>query len=146
MIAKKRQRLYYLAFALISLGGGLSAVLYNLRAHLIFFYTPEELRTQKSLPTEKIRLGGVVKKKSLKYASIGIAGEFILTDFKKDVLVSFDSVLPDLFREGQGAVVEGCFNADGVFEAIRVLAKHDENYRPPLPEGKQDTVLKTLKE
>ncbi len=146
MIAKKRQRLYYLIFALISAGSGLSVVLYHLRTHLIFFYTPEELNTLESLPREKIRLGGVVKKKSLKYASIGIAGEFILTDFKKDILVSFNSVLPDLFREGQGAVVEGRFKENGDFDASRVLAKHDENYRPPHSREKHNAVLKTLKE
>lgn len=146
MISKKKQRFYYILFALISFGGGVSVVLYNLRTHLIFFYTPEELSKHNLLPAGKIRLGGVVKEKSLKYASVGIAGEFILTDFKKDVLISFTSVLPDLFREGQGAVVEGCFKENGVFEAVRVLAKHDENYRPPVSENKTDMVLQTLKE
>ncbi|AIL12364.1 hypothetical protein IM40_00665 [Candidatus Paracaedimonas acanthamoebae] len=146
MISKKKQRFYYIAFALISFGVGISAVLYNLRTHLVFFYTPEELNKQNSLPSEKIRLGGVVKEKSLKYAPIGITGEFILTDFKRDILVSFSTVLPDLFREGQGAVVEGSFKENGVFEAVRVLAKHDENYRPPALGDKQDIVLQTLKE
>ncbi|MBN9342771.1 MAG: cytochrome c maturation protein CcmE [Holosporales bacterium] len=146
MISKKKQRFYYIVFTLISVGVGMSAVLYNLRAHLVFFYTPEEVMKQNPLPTERIRLGGVVKEKSLKYASVGLAGEFILTDFKKDILVVFKSVLPDLFREGQGAVVEGRFKENSIFEAERVLAKHDENYRPPTSGGKQDMVLQTLKE
>ncbi|MBN9412389.1 MAG: cytochrome c maturation protein CcmE [Candidatus Paracaedimonas acanthamoebae] len=146
MISKKKQRLYYIMFALISLGGGLSAVLYNLRTHLIFFYTPEDLNKGNSLPSEKIRLGGVVKEKSLKYAPIGIAGEFILTDFKKEILVTFSSALPDLFREGQGVVAEGKFKENGVFDANRILAKHDENYRPPKPGNKQDKIVQTLKD
>jgi cytochrome c-type biogenesis protein CcmE len=146
MISKKKQRFYYLTFALISFGGGLSAVLYNLRTHLVFYYTPEDLSKQEPLPTGRIRLGGVVKEKSLKYASVGIAGEFTLTDFKKDILVSFNSVLPDLFREKQGAVVEGFLKGNGVFEAVLVLAKHDENYRPPTLDSAQDAVLQTLKE
>lgn len=146
MISKKKQRFYYLIFTLILFGIGLSAVLYNLRLHLIFFYTPEELSHVQPFPTTKIRLGGVVKEKSLQYASNDISGEFILTDFKRDVLILFNSPLPDLFREGQGAVVEGTLIKEDVFKAIRILAKHDENYHPPVSTNDREILLKTLKE
>ncbi len=146
MISKKKQRLYYISFSLAIFAGGLSAILYNLRAHLIFFYTPEELSQETTLPFNKIRLGGIVKGKSLKYFSDGISGEFILTDFKKDILIFFASPLPDLFREGQGAVVEGNLQKQNVFKATRILAKHDENYRPPTSNKEVKTSLKTLKE
>jgi len=146
MISKKKQRLYYIALFLIIFGAGLSAVLYNLRTHLIFFYTPEEVSQQTSLPLNKIRLGGVVKEKSVKYSLKGLSGEFILTDFKKDILVFFDSPLPDLFREGQGVVAEGILDKKNVFKATRILAKHDENYRPPQSSREVEASLKTLKE
>lgn len=76
------------------------------------------------------RLGGLVKTGSLTREKKGLGLQFVVTDLKKEVLVSYEGVLPDLFREGKGVIVEGKLNKKGVMIASQVLAKHDENYMP----------------
>lgn len=77
----------------------------------------------------------MVKKGSVHHHQKSLAVDFMVTDFSHDVAVHFSGVLPTLFREGQGVVVEGKLNSKGEFDATRVLAKHDENYMPPKLEG-----------
>ena len=86
-----------------------------------------------------LRLGGVVEKGSFKRLGNGLKVEFYVTDFKEHLKVSYEGPLPDLFREGQGVVAEGFLSPSGTFYAYHVLAKHDENYRPPA----MDTAKKT---
>ena len=84
---------------------------------------------QKNLKqNEKIRLGGLVEENSVVRNDIKI--NFIITDLKKNIEVSYEGILPDLFREGQGVIVKG-YLKNNIFEATEVLAKHDENYMPP---------------
>jgi cytochrome c-type biogenesis protein CcmE len=77
------------------------------------------------------RVGGVVKEASVRRAADGVTLTFVVTDTEKELAVRYKGLLPDLFREGKGAVVQGRMGADGVFAATEVLAKHDENYTPP---------------
>ena len=79
---------------------------------------------------QRIRAGGMVREGSVERAQDSLRVTFVLTDYAHDVKVAYKGILPDLFREGQGVVTEGLFNADGRFVADTVLAKHDENYMP----------------
>lgn len=122
--------------ALLSLAAIL--VLFALRDSVVFFHTPSDVAEKKMLEGQRFRLGGLVADGSVKRGQ-GTNVEFAVTDTLKQVNVSFDGVLPDLFREGQGVVTEGILTPDGMFKADSVLAKHDENYMPP-------EVAKALKE
>ena len=97
----------------------------------MFFATPTELLSQKTVV--KKRLGGLVKKGSVKVLNAKKQELiFTVTDLESEVLVTYKGFLPDLFREGQGVVAEGTFYPESrVFEATKILAKHDENYKPP---------------
>ena len=90
---------------------------------------PADLTTASLQPGQRIRLGGLVEKGHVERGQ-GATVAFSVTDNQKDVKVSYTGILPDLFREGQGVITEGSFDANGVFVADSVLAKHDENYMP----------------
>src|SRR5690606_11465911 len=93
--------------------------------------SPSEVRAGQAPADRVFRIGGMVPEGSFKRASGSLEAQFVLTDYKDQVTVRYTGVLPDLFREGQGIVARGRLNADGVFIAEEVLAKHDENYMPP---------------
>ncbi len=99
--------------------------------NLVFFYGPSDLAAKAIPPGRRIRIGGLVEQQSLRQQAGGHSVDFRVTDGKTDIVVSYDGVLPDLFREGQGVVAEGRLRGDGVFVATSVLAKHDEKYMPP---------------
>ena len=105
-------------------------VMFALKDSVVFFHTPSDIVEKKIPPGQRIRLGGLVSAGSVKRGE-GLRVSFTVTDTLKEIPVTFDNVLPDLFREGQGVVAEGVLNAAGVFAADNVLAKHDENYMPP---------------
>jgi len=115
------------ALGVLSISVGL--VLYALGDGVTFFYTPSDVYSKNVKPGERIRLGGLVKKGSIKNGE-GTTTHFTVRDNKKTIAVTFDKILPDLFREGQGVVTEGKIGMDGIFVADTVLAKHDENYMP----------------
>lgn len=119
---------------------GLAAilVLFAMRDSIVFFYAPSDLDTAKIGESQRFRLGGLVAEGSVVRGQ-GMAVKFSVTDTIKTVPVTYEGVLPDLFREGQGVVTEGFLDAGGVFRADTVLAKHDETYMPP-------EVAKSLKE
>jgi cytochrome c-type biogenesis protein CcmE len=105
-------------------------VLFAMRDSIVFFHTPSDI-SEKPIPAgQRFRLGGLVAAGSVKRGE-GTKVSFVVTDTLKNVPVAYEGVLPDLFREGQGVVTEGRFNADGTFVADSVLAKHDESYMPP---------------
>lgn len=106
-------------------------ILYALKQNINLYYTPSQLTASDLPPHRVIRLGGMVEKNSVKFAAQGVAVSFVLTDFKGEITVYFNGVLPALFREGQGIVAQGELNSHGVFIADQVLAKHDEKYMPP---------------
>ena len=116
---------------------GCTIIFYNLKNNLVFFFSPSEISKQVLDNSRKIRVGGMVKENSLLKEIIHKDNQkiqkisFIITDFKNEVLVNYEGILPDLFKEGQGVVVEGILIDHLSVNAINVLAKHDENYMPP---------------
>ena len=130
MMTRKRRRLYIVLLGMATLGVAAALVLTAFEDNIVFFHSPTDIAT-KNLPTDRtFRIGGVVVTDSIKRDADGVTLRFDLTDLSNTVTVSYLGVLPDLFREGQGAVVEGKLAADGVFKADEVLAKHDETYMP----------------
>ena len=123
------QRLLLIFLSLIFLTASIFLILFNSKKNLIFFYTPSELLNSDIKINTKVRLGGFVKAKSLINSSEN-QYEFIIDDNKNSIKVSYKGLLPDLFREGQGVVVEGIFLENNFIKATTVFAKHDENYMP----------------
>lgn len=105
-------------------------VMFALRDTIVFFQTPSDVIERKVEAGQRFRLGGLVAEGSVKRGA-GTKIEFAVTDTLQTVPVTYEGILPDLFREGQGVVTEGKLTETGVFVADTVLAKHDENYMPP---------------
>ena len=116
--------------------GGLGAVLvlattlilFALRDQIVFFYSPTEIQTKAVAAGTPVRLGGLVKTGS--WVKAGESNDFVVTDGTTEMATHYNGILPDLFKEGQGVVVEGAVTTAGTFAATNVLAKHDENYMP----------------
>ena len=107
----------------------ISKFLFNaLRENTIYFFSPTEVSDLIELPNKKIRIGGMVKKDSISEENKKY--NFIITDFNKEISVTYSGILPNLFVEGQGAVVEGNLISRKTFVGTKILAKHDENYMP----------------
>ena len=123
------QRLVLILISLVILGAAVLLILINTKKNIVFFYTPTELIEQKIFYGDKIRIGGYVKVSSLKKISLN-QYSFKITDNKNDLLVFYQGILPDLFREGQGTVIEGLIENQKTVKAVKVYAKHDENYMP----------------
>jgi cytochrome c-type biogenesis protein CcmE len=130
-MTRKTRRLYLVIVSLALLAGAVALVLTALRQDIVFFLSPTELATKPPAPGRTIRVGGLVEKGSLQ--KLGSDGTilFKVTDLTKSIEVRYRGILPDLFREGQGVVIEGSVNEQGEFIASEVLAKHDEKYMPP---------------
>jgi cytochrome c-type biogenesis protein CcmE len=128
-MTRKQQRLGLVAGGLTILAIAAGLVLYAMRDSIVFFYTPSELAEKQLAPGQRLRLGGLVEQGSIARKE-GAVVTFTVTDTIKTIPVTYTGVLPDLFREGQGVVTEGRFDAAGLFLADTVLAKHDENYMP----------------
>ena len=121
---------------LAAIGGGLAFLalaafiaLTALEDNIVFFRSPSELAAKPAAIGEAIRIGGLVREGSV--TRDGLRADFQVTDLAHDIAVSYEGMLPDLFREGQGVVAEGRFDGSGIFRADTVLAKHDETYMPP---------------
>ena len=104
-------------------------ILFNTKQNIVFFYTPTELIENDITINKKVRIGGYVKNSSFIKKSLN-AYEFKITDNVNELSVFYQGILPDLFREGQGTVIEGVMNKDNIIIASKVYAKHDENYMP----------------
>jgi cytochrome c-type biogenesis protein CcmE len=105
--------------------------IYSLRQNMLFFVSPADI-TEQNLPLgREFRLGGLVVPGSVRRGADGLAVHFDVTDGAESVSVSFDGILPDLFREGKGVIARGELQSQDLFVAREVLAKHDENYMPP---------------
>jgi cytochrome c-type biogenesis protein CcmE len=115
--------------ALAAIGVAVGLVLNAFNSNLVFFYTPTQIAAKEAPVGKTFRVGGLVQQGSVKRD--GVTVNFTVTDTAKVVPVRFEGVLPDLFKEGKGVVAQGQLDADGVFKAREVLAKHDENYMPP---------------
>ena len=131
----KHQRLVLLGLALAAMAGALALGISALGSSATYFYAPSDVFAKAPAPGEAIRLGGLVQKGSVQRLPDGLTLAFRVTDNARDVPVRYTGIVPDLFREGQGVITEGHFDAQGTFIATSVLAKHDENYMPPEVEG-----------
>ena len=129
-MTRKQKRLTMIMGGLSVIGLAAALVLYALSDTITFFHTPSDLEATGVKPGERIRLGGMVEDGSVKKGP-GTVTTFSVTDQIAAITVSYNGILPDLFREGQGIVANGQLGPDGVFAAREVLAKHDENYMPP---------------
>jgi cytochrome c-type biogenesis protein CcmE len=128
-MTRKQKRLTMILGGLSVLGLAAGLVLYALSDTITFFHTPSDLAETGVKPGQRIRLGGMVEDGSVKKGP-GTLTTFSVTDQIGAIVVSYNGILPDLFREGQGVVTEGKLQEDGTFAADTVLAKHDENYMP----------------
>ncbi len=106
-------------------------VLNAFQSNLVFFFSPTQVAAGEAPKGKPFRIGGLVKEGSLQREADGVTLRFVVTDTEKELPVAFKGILPDLFREGRGAVAQGRLNDSGLFVASEVLAKHDENYMPP---------------
>jgi cytochrome c-type biogenesis protein CcmE len=104
------------------------------------YVTPSEVAAGKSPKGAAFRIGGMVKDGSVKRDNLTV--HFVVTDMVKEIPVAYTGILPDLFKEGKGAVVQGKLAPDGSFTASEVLAKHDENYMPPQAQAALDAAKK----
>lgn len=125
---RKQKRLGIIAALGVVLGLAALLIFTALRDQIVFFYTPSEI-LEKNVPVgQALRLGGLVEDGT--WQKDGENHSFIVTDGESNLPATYVGILPDLFREGQGVIAEGSLNAEGVFVANNVLAKHDENYIP----------------
>ena len=127
----RHQRLLLIAGALAALGLIAFLVISALKENMAFFYSPTDVKVGKAPQNKLFRIGGLVEPGSLARQADGVTLSFIVTDTVENIPVQFKGILPDLFSEGKGVVAQGRLNAEGVFVAQEVLAKHDENYMPP---------------
>ena len=128
----KRRRLLFMAiFIVIGAGTATALMLKAFNENLLYFYSPLQVENGEAPLNRSFRIGGLVVAGSVVRDPKSLLVKFDLTDTVKTVTVKYDGILPDLFREGQGIVANGRMDANGVFEASEVLAKHDENYMPP---------------
>ena len=123
------QRLILILITLVLLSAAVVLILFNTKQNIVFFYTPTELIENDFILNKKVRIGGYVKNSSFIKKSLNTY-EFRITDNINELLVFYNGILPDLFREGQGTVIEGFLNNNNNIIASKVYAKHDENYMP----------------
>ena len=125
----RHKRLMFILGGLAVLSVAAALVLNAFQSNLVFFFTPTQVANGEAPKNRTFRVGGMVKEGSLKRNAMVVS--FAVTDTAKDINVSYQGMLPDLFKEGKGVVAQGKIDANGQFVADEVLAKHDENYMPP---------------
>jgi len=131
MLSKKvKSRIFFLTITLISAGIVIFIILRSLEENVVYFLSPTEIYNKTNITFDKkIRIGGLVKMNSISKDEISIS--FIITDLKKEIIVSYEGIVPNLFSEGKGVIAEGKLKDKKYFIASKILAKHDENYMPP---------------
>ena len=127
---RKKKRFYLVLTSMTILALAVGLVLTALQDNISLFLDPTELKERQIAEGQRIRLGGLVAEESFKKDDDGLTYHFDITDGAETVSVVYKGSLPDLFREGQGVVIEGQVGGPGIFHASEVLAKHDENYMP----------------
>lgn len=141
MSSVHNKRMLLILVTIMGLALAVGFILYALKQNINLFYTPTEVIEQKAPLSQTIRVGGMVKKGSIdRGEKLNI--QFIITDFHKELTVSYNGILPDLFREGQGVVMLGEVQKNRSFQAHEVLAKHDENYMSPEVKAAMDQGAK----
>lgn len=127
----RQKRFAFIGLGLLVLGVATVLVLNAFQSNLVFFFTPTQVANGEVPKGRSFRIGGLVEDGSLRREGDGLTVHFVVTDMARRVPVIYKGILPDLFKEGKGAVAQGQLNGDGTFVASEVLAKHDENYMPP---------------
>ena len=125
----RHKRALIIIGALATLAIAAVFILNALNSNIALYVTPSEVAAGKAPQGQTFRIGGMVKDGSLRRDELVV--HFIITDMVKEIAVAYKGILPDLFKEGKGAVIQGRLNPNGEFVASEVLAKHDENYMPP---------------
>ena len=128
MNSNVKKRLYFFLVSIITILIIGKFVFDSLKINSVYFFSPTDLKNINEIPNGLIRVGGMIKIKSL--SKKGNQYSFIVTDFKNEIMVNYTGIKPNLFEEGQGAVVEGKLNTRTNLVATKILAKHDENYMP----------------
>ena len=126
---KVKLRFFFIILIFFTLILSVSLVLKSLKENVVYFKSPSDVKLLEEIENKKIRIGGMVKKESIKISNNEVY--FIITDFKNEINVIYSGVVPNLFSEGKGVVAEGFLKDRNYFEASKILAKHDENYMPP---------------
>ena len=126
---KVKLRFFFVILILFTIILSVFLILRSLEENVIYFQSPSEVKEFTELKKEKIRIGGMVKKNSIKANMNEIS--FVITDFKNEINVIYSGVVPNLFEEEKGVVAEGFLKDRNFFLASKILAKHDENYMPP---------------
>ena len=126
---KVKLRFIFLALILASVILTVFLVLQSLKENVVYFQSPSEIKSLIELNKKKIRVGGMVKEKSIFIDSDKV--NFVITDFQSEINVVYTGAVPNLFAEGKGVVAEGFLKDKNYFTATKILAKHDENYMPP---------------
>ena len=126
---KVKLRILFLFLVLASIILSVYLILKSLEENVVYFLSPSEIKNLTEINSNKIRIGGMVKNQSIIIKSDEI--NFIITDFKNEINVSYSGSVPNLFGEGKGVVAEGYLKDRSYFNAVKILAKHDENYMPP---------------
>ena len=130
---RKNQRLTLLILAIVAMLAAVLLAMSALRSQASYFYAPGDLAGQKLPVGKAVRIGGMVRKGSIQHLPDGVTIEFVVRDETPNTIrVRFRGIPPDLFQEDSGVVAEGKFQPDGLFVADEILAKHDENYKPPI--------------
>ena len=129
MVKKVKLRILFLFLVIASLVLSVYLVLKSLEENVVYFLSPSEIKNLTEINQKRIRIGGMVKDQSIIIKSDEI--DFIVTDFKNEINVSYSGSVPNLFAEGKGVVAEGYLKDRSYFSAVKILAKHDENYMPP---------------
>jgi cytochrome c-type biogenesis protein CcmE len=126
----RQKRMVTVVAILAGVGIATTFALKSFNQNLLYYYSPTQISTGEAPTSRTIRVGGLVQNNSMKREPGSLEVTFVLTDFQKEIPVSYTGVLPDLFREGQGVIARGRLDGNR-FVAEEVLAKHDENYMPP---------------
>jgi cytochrome c-type biogenesis protein CcmE len=139
----RHKRIALIAGGLAAVGIAAVLVLNALDSNIALYVTPSEVAAGKAPRNKAFRIGGMVRDGSVKRDNLTV--HFVVTDTARDIPVAYTGILPDLFKEGKGAVIQGKLGEDGVFVATEVLAKHDENYMPPEAQHALDQAQKARK-
>ena len=126
---KVKLRTFFILLIFLSVALTIFLIFKALEENVVYFKSPTEVKNLPELTTKIIRVGGMVKKNSIITNDTEI--NFIITDFKNELVVTFKGSVPNLFEEGKGVVAEGFLKDRSYLKAIKILAKHDENYMPP---------------
>jgi cytochrome c-type biogenesis protein CcmE len=127
----RRKRLAAVIGILIGVGAATALAMLAFQDNLLYFYNPSQIVAGEAPQGRTFRIGGMVTQGSLQRTEGTLKIRFVVTDYRHSIPVSYEGLLPDLFREGQGVIAHGHLTESGEFAADEVLAKHDENYMPP---------------